>query len=107
MLVFLFEWSVLDPKANIRFVSPIYMFYVSQPCMFQRKYWLQNTVQNIECNYEAFPLFDKAPHISKVIWTHFDHALVSIDICDAIKQNESEVEKYNFWFFGIFYYGIV
>ena len=24
-------------------------------------------------------------------------------ICDEIKQNESEVEKYDFWFFGIFY----
>ena len=23
--------------------------------------------------------------------------------CDVIKQNESEVEKYDFWFFGIFY----
>ena len=23
-------------------------------------------------------------------------------ICDAIKQNESEVKKYDFWFSGIF-----
>ena len=28
-------------------------------------------------------------------------------ICEAIKQNESEVEKYDFWIFDIFYYGIV
>ena len=24
-------------------------------------------------------------------------------ICNAIKQNESKVEKYDFWFFSIFY----
>ena len=28
-------------------------------------------------------------------------------ICDTIKQNESEVKKYDFCFFGIFYKDIV
>ena len=29
------------------------------------------------------------------------------DICDAIKQNESEVEKIHFLFFSIFYWGSI
>ena len=30
-------------------------------------------------------------------------ALVDMDKCDVIKQNESEVENHDFWYFGIFY----
>ena len=42
--------------------------------------------------------------LSLVIPVLFPHSTVSLTmICDAIKQNESEVEKYDFWFFGIFY----
>ena len=47
-------------------------------------------------------------------WTHWEGFFSDViylanlcicfgNICDAIKQNESEVEKYDFWFFGIFY----
>ena len=36
-------------------------------------------------------------------WVHHFHLYHQICICDAIKQNQSEVEKYDFGFFGIFY----
>ena len=48
------------------------------------------------CLHSAYSglIFFNSSHLTKV----------KFNICDVIKQNESEVDKYDFWvFFGIFY----
>ena len=44
----------------------------------------------------------------RALFTHvYLHTHIAVHICDAIKQNESEVENFSFLFFGIFYEVII
>ena len=63
-------------------------------------------VAQVRCKVSQKRLFYDVSEITFVQMLLFS-IFIQANICDAIKQNESEVENFWYVFFGIFYYGII